>query len=243
MALITCPDCGRGVSTEAPACPGCGRPMQSGASSATALPVVNRPPVIRDQPITVDEPRQPSRSPNSNRYVMVWLIAIGAALALFANWPKRSAPQPVPRPSEPVNITANAAAMAQADAAVDAANRDPKVQARRKAEDAELKAWNEADARRDLQVVKSTWKKGGFDTVAIWSVTIHNLNKVASFSDIEYSTSYSGASGTALAAKKGVIFDVLKAGKTRTFEVNDGFVDGQVQRARLELTGARKGMR
>ena len=27
MALTTCPDCGRQVSTEAAACPGCGRPM------------------------------------------------------------------------------------------------------------------------------------------------------------------------------------------------------------------------
>lgn len=28
MGLMTCPDCGREVSTEAPACPGCGRPMK-----------------------------------------------------------------------------------------------------------------------------------------------------------------------------------------------------------------------
>jgi hypothetical protein len=240
MALVRCPDCGRDVSTEALACLGCGRPMKSEASPMAAPPVINCPPVIGDRPITVDEPRQTSHSRSSNRNLMVWLIVIGAALAVIASWPKGSAPQPVPRPSEPVNITANAAAMAQADAAVDAANKDPKVQARRKAEDAELKAWNEADAGRDLQVVKSTWKKGGFDTVAIWSVTIRNLNKVASFADIAYSTSYSGASGTVLAAKKGIIFDVLKAGKTRTFEVNDGFVDGQVQRAGFELTGAKR---
>jgi hypothetical protein len=214
--------------------------MKSDASPAAAPPVINRPPVTRDQPITAVEPRQTSRSLSSNRNLMVWLIVIGAALAVIASWPKGSAPQPVPRPSEPVNITANAAAMAQANAAAEAANKDPKVQARRKAEDAELKAWNEADAGRDLQVVKSTWKKGGFDTVAIWTVTIRNLNKAASFADIAYSTNYSGASGTALAAKKGVIFDVLKADKTRMFEVNDGWVDGQVQRARFELTGAKR---
>ena len=28
MALIKCPDCGKQVSSEAPACPGCGRPIK-----------------------------------------------------------------------------------------------------------------------------------------------------------------------------------------------------------------------
>jgi hypothetical protein len=41
MALIRCPDCGRDVSTEAPACPGCGRPMKSEAHLiAASAPVV-----------------------------------------------------------------------------------------------------------------------------------------------------------------------------------------------------------
>ena len=34
MALIQCPDCGRGVSDAAPTCPGCGRPL------AAAAPVI-----------------------------------------------------------------------------------------------------------------------------------------------------------------------------------------------------------
>lgn len=29
MALVTCPDCGRDVSSEAPTCIGCGRPMKA----------------------------------------------------------------------------------------------------------------------------------------------------------------------------------------------------------------------
>lgn len=28
MALITCPDCGKQLSDQAPACPNCGRPMK-----------------------------------------------------------------------------------------------------------------------------------------------------------------------------------------------------------------------
>ena len=37
MALTTCPDCGRQVSTEAVACPGCGRPMVGSQSSARPM--------------------------------------------------------------------------------------------------------------------------------------------------------------------------------------------------------------
>jgi hypothetical protein len=113
-------------------------------------------------------------------------------------------------------------------------------EARNKEEDAKLAAYNEADPRLDLTIVRSSWKKGGFDTIAIWSVTIRNRNKAASYADIAYSTSYSGGSGTVLAKKNGVIFDVRKPGKTRTFEVNDGFVDVQVQGAGFQLTGASK---
>jgi hypothetical protein len=107
-------------------------------------------------------------------------------------------------------------------------------------EDAKVAEYNNADAGRDLKVVKSSWTKGGFDTVAVWSVTIRNLNKAASFADITYSTSYSGESGTILDSKTGVIYDVLKPGQTRTFQVKEGFIHGQVSRAGFHLTGASK---
>lgn len=50
MALVKCPDCGRDVSSEAPACVGCGRPMRSelppvAFTSPPAPPVV--PPPVR----------------------------------------------------------------------------------------------------------------------------------------------------------------------------------------------------
>jgi len=37
MALTTCPDCGRQVSTEAAACPGCGRPIAGGHTAPRTL--------------------------------------------------------------------------------------------------------------------------------------------------------------------------------------------------------------
>jgi hypothetical protein len=35
MALVTCPDCGREVSDQAPACPNCGRPMKASSRPAS----------------------------------------------------------------------------------------------------------------------------------------------------------------------------------------------------------------
>ena len=47
MALTTCPDCARQISTEAIACPGCGRPIRASASVSGAAAVQLRPiPVV-----------------------------------------------------------------------------------------------------------------------------------------------------------------------------------------------------
>ncbi len=42
MPVITCPDCGRDVSTLATACPHCGRPSPAGMAPMTAAPAVAR---------------------------------------------------------------------------------------------------------------------------------------------------------------------------------------------------------
>lgn len=252
MALVPCPDCGRDVATEAPACPSCSRPMTA-AAAPVAPPVIDRPPVMRDPSPSVHHPRQASRPPIISRYVMAWVVVlVGGAWGLIAYWPTTERPSltgpalaPTPRPTAstlpgptPTPIESHAKQKARELEATKATVAAAKVQARNKEEDAKFQAYNAADARQDLKVVRSSWKKGGFDTVAIWSVTIRNLNKAASFADITYSTSYSGESGTMLDSKTGVIYDVLKPGQTRTFEVKEGFIHGQVSRAGFQLTGA-----
>ncbi|MDO5102556.1 MAG: zinc ribbon domain-containing protein [Lautropia sp.] len=37
MALITCPECQRQVSDQAPTCPGCGRPIQNASNSTQGI--------------------------------------------------------------------------------------------------------------------------------------------------------------------------------------------------------------
>lgn len=50
MALVKCPDCGKDVSSTAPACPGCGRPiaMKSGPFGGLEKGVTVRPDLWHD---------------------------------------------------------------------------------------------------------------------------------------------------------------------------------------------------
>jgi hypothetical protein len=91
-----------------------------------------------------------------------------------------------------------------------------------------------------LILVRSSWQKGGFDTVALWTVTIKNTSPIAAYKDIEYETSYDAASGTHVDDNSGKIMDIIEPGKTRTFEVNDGFVRSQASRARFDIAEATK---
>lgn len=43
MALVSCPDCQRQVSSEAPACPGCGRPINVQPTTTTTTNVRHCP--------------------------------------------------------------------------------------------------------------------------------------------------------------------------------------------------------
>ena len=52
MALVTCPDCGHVVSTEAPACPNCGRPWPGRQMGAPAPARPARPPTYNGFAIT-----------------------------------------------------------------------------------------------------------------------------------------------------------------------------------------------
>lgn len=117
---------------------------------------------------------------------------------------------------------------------------DAALEARRQKEQAERDAYSSADAMNDLKVVRSSWSKDGFGTIAMWTVTITNTSRVVEYYDIAYQTSYSAESGTDVDNGEGKILAVLKKGQTRTFEVNDGFVQQHSRRASFRITGAEK---
>lgn len=88
-----------------------------------------------------------------------------------------------------------------------------------------------------LQVVKSRWEKGGFGTVAVWHVTFRNNGKKP-IGNIKFSTSYDAETGSEVdkggtdsLLGKDTIQKVIEPGKTRTIEVNDGFVHDEAARA------------
>jgi hypothetical protein len=89
-----------------------------------------------------------------------------------------------------------------------------------------------------VKVVSYTWELGGFNLVSIIHVTLKNLSKVT-LGNIMYETHYFAETGkqcdSALGAHE--IDKILKPGQTRTFEVNDGYVDAaKVQKMSFVVT-------
>lgn len=97
-----------------------------------------------------------------------------------------------------------------------------------------------ANAITDLEIVSSSWHKGGFDTIALWKVRIRNKSKLVAYRDMVYKTSYSAASGTEVGESAGKILEIIRPGQVRTFEVNDGFVHSQATRGGFSLIGGEK---
>jgi hypothetical protein len=92
----------------------------------------------------------------------------------------------------------------------------------------------EAWAGSDFQVVRKTWEKGGFDTVAIWHVTIKNLTN-RPIGNFRYTTDYQSETGVNHGSHFGRLEKRLEAGQTKTFEFNDGFVYSQADRAGVDI--------
>ena len=73
-----------------------------------------------------------------------------------------------------------------------------------------------ARAIDDLQLVNSSWTPvaGRFSS---FTLTVTNRSRVAAWVDLRYATAYLGAGGQLLAARDGVIKQILQPGETRTW--------------------------
>lgn len=99
MALVRCPDCGKDVSSEAPACPGCGRPMKSESPSAAVAPPVAVP--------VAPPPKKTSGFKKGCLYVGGGVVAAFLVLAYLPTMlrgcgspPPAATPAPSPVPAE-----------------------------------------------------------------------------------------------------------------------------------------------
>jgi hypothetical protein len=92
-----------------------------------------------------------------------------------------------------------------------------------------------------LEVVSSNWSAGGFGSVGLWTVTFKNVSSKP-VGNIKYRTVYYSETGGELGRggvdsvfSPGTIERVIPAKKSRTIEVNDGFINSQAHRARFEI--------
>jgi|GEM_PF-5829717 len=97
----------------------------------------------------------------------------------------------------------------------------------------------------ELMVTKSAWRKGGFENVALWYVTIKNRTD-KKLGDIKFRTAYFSETGNDV-GKGGVdgwigkdtIEKYVPPKSSRTFEVNDGFVNDEAVRGKFEIVSWR----
>lgn len=93
----------------------------------------------------------------------------------------------------------------------------------------------------ELDIVKSSWKTGGFNTVAIWTVTFENKSN-RPIGNIKYRTYYYSETDN-LVDKGGVdstirdtaIQKIIKPHSKRTIEIPDGFVHREAYTAKFDI--------
>jgi len=102
----------------------------------------------------------------------------------------------------------------------------------------------EADAEQNpLRVVSSSWRKGGFETVGLWTVTFENVCS-RPVGNIKYRTSYFSETGNLVTTGgfgsvlgDGVIQKIVGPKSQRTIEINDGFIHHEASRAQFDVIG------
>ena len=95
----------------------------------------------------------------------------------------------------------------------------------------------EAWSGSDFKVAKTVWEKGGFNSVAIWHITIKNLTN-RPIGNFLYTTDYASETGINHGSRAGVLEKRIEPGETKTFEINDGFIYSQADRASIDFTKA-----
>lgn len=94
-----------------------------------------------------------------------------------------------------------------------------------------------AEPDTHFRVTKSTWEKGGFDSIALWHVTIKNVTN-RPMGNFTYVTGYGSETGVDHGSRGGRLEKRLEPGQTKSFEINDGFISTAINRASIEITSA-----
>jgi hypothetical protein len=84
-------------------------------------------------------------------------------------------------------------------------------------------AWLQADPAADLVLIGAEWSPLSVGRISRFTVSIRNTSEVAAYLDVRYATRYLNANGDAIAAREGVIKEIVQPGEQRTWhDVTDG---------------------
>jgi len=92
-------------------------------------------------------------------------------------------------------------------------------------------------ALASLDVLRSNWRRDGFETVAIWEVTFFNKGD-RPVGNIKYKTAYYAETGDTVdrgGGEQKTIRKVIMPRQKRTIIINDGFVPHEAHRASFKM--------
>jgi hypothetical protein len=106
---------------------------------------------------------------------------------------------------------------------------------------ADAATYDRASAGADLVLVSADWELVVFGRVSRFTVAVRNASATAAYLDIRYAIRYRDASGAEVAARHGVVKEILQPGSARRWaDLTDGMVPTGAVSATLSIESAEK---
>jgi uncharacterized protein YpmB len=100
-----------------------------------------------------------------------------------------------------------------------------------------------ADAVKDLKIVRATMGKDRDGMTAVWSVTLEDRSDTYTYSGIRYEASYIGADNNAVLVNQGTISMTIGPGEQRSSEIRDALYPAATAWYKFRITGATPAVR
>jgi len=167
--------------------------------------------------------------------VLVSNIILHAALAID-RWPRQSLYVDRPLVASAIADRNDRYLGDRRDTATDVPDRRPRPADALANADAFLAA----QPMSDLEIVTAAWAPVA-GLVSRFNVTIANRSRTAAWLDIRFGTAYVNGAGQLLAARQGVIKQILQPGETRTWpDIADDYIPNGATAATITIVGAEK---
>jgi hypothetical protein len=102
-------------------------------------------------------------------------------------------------------------------------------------------AWLRADPASDLVVTEARWSSLRVARISLYTISIQNTSRTAAYLDLRYTTRYLNADGDQIAAREGIIKEILQPGEQRTWhDLTDGTTPDEAVSAEIAVVAAEK---